>query len=78
MSENWKPSLEGMTLDKLNPSLRAFQRTLTEEPLNAFRVGLLVSAQDQSTGLLFNDWEETLDGLAEQVTILSKDIRARL
>ena len=65
-----------MNLDKLNPSLRAFQQSLDEEPLNVFRVGLLVSAQDQSTGLLFQDWEDTLNDLAEQVASLSKDIRA--
>ena len=56
--------------------LRAFYNAISEEPISVFRVGLLVSAQDQRRALLFDEWEDTLDELAEEVKEEVHAIRA--
>jgi regulator of sirC expression with transglutaminase-like and TPR domain len=63
-------------LDHLSPSLRAFQRLLKEEPFSVFKTAITVSAQDQEKELLLQEWEDTLDELAEDVKLISQNIRA--
>ena len=47
-----------------------------EDKWPIFRLALLVSAQDQGRGLLYDEWESILDGLAEIVRSETSSVRA--
>ena len=63
-------------MERRSPSLQAFHEAVFEEKWPLFRLALLISAQDQGRGLLYDEWESIVDGLADIVRSETSSVRA--